>query len=285
MSWIDSLDLSLSGNNLVGPIDTELCEKKQWMTGLVEQFGCDAILCPAGTYSEDGKHTLTAECAPCTGSAASSPYLGQTSCAGTATQSVGAWRSLPEFYQALQGQSWAIRDGWSTIDTVMQNKKLSDIEAADLDYCSFYGVTCSSSGDVLKVELQDNRLYGVIPPSIFALPTMTTFDVSANRVSMDEEAFERIADTNSLTKLVLSHTDVNSFVGLKDASSIEELYADGNSFDSGLTEDLFSLTNLQVLECPNSEFRNPIPTLIGKLQNLKRYVSLFAALTIWFICQ
>lgn len=147
LAWIDSMDLSLTDNKIVGPIPQDLCQKNQWMTGLVEQFSCDAILCPAGTHSEDGKQTLQSSCQPCSGAGASSPYLGQTSCLGR-QQELGAWRILPEFYQALQGQSWINRDGWSTIDTVLQNKKLSDIDKSDLDYCNFYGVTCSSSGEV-----------------------------------------------------------------------------------------------------------------------------------------
>lgn len=270
LGWIDSIDLHLTDNQIVGPIPNELCNKKQWMTGLVEQFSCDAILCPAGTYSGQGRHTLTSECVPCSGSGASSIYLGQTKCADSSAQATGPWMALPEFYQALQGQSWTNRQGWSTIDTVLKNKKLTDINPDDLDYCSFYGVTCSSSGEVTGLSLSDNRLYGVIPPSIFTLSTMTNFDVSANRVSMDEAAFSTISDTNSLVKLSLSHTDITSFNGLRGIGSLQELYANGLSSDTELPQEIFALTNLQVFDCPNSAIKGSIPTLIGNLKNLRR---------------
>lgn len=271
LSWIDSMDLGLTGNKLEGPIPQDICEKKQWMTGLVEQFQCDAILCPPGTFSQEGKHTLTADCQPCDGAASSSPYLGQTSCGGSET-TVGStpWTILPQFYLALQGQSWSNRDGWSVIDTLLVNKKLSELKSTDLDICSFYGVTCTDSGEVLKVELPDNRLYGIIPSSIFDLPSMTIFDVSSNRVSMDQESFEKIAEARVITSLVLSHTDVNSLVGIKNADSIEKLYLEGISLESAIPEDIFTLVSLRVLDCPNSKLQGPLPAKIGKLRKLER---------------
>lgn len=270
LGWIDSMDLGLTGNKLEGPIPQEICEKKQWMTGLVEQFACDAILCPAGTYSVEGKHTLTSTCEACGEAGASSTYLGQTSCGGTTAVSSSPHRVLAQFYLALQGQSWSNRDGWSVIDTLLQNKKLSDLQPTDFNVCTFHGVTCSSTGDVEKLELSDNRLYGVVPSSVFSISSLAVFDVSSNRVSIDAESFGHIADTNGVTKLVLSHTEVNSLVGLKNVASMEELYLDGVSLEATLPEDLFSLTNLRVLECPNSQLQGPIPTQIGRLINLIR---------------
>jgi len=269
LGWIDSMDLGLTGNKLVGPIPEEICEKKQWMTGLVEQFGCDAIVCPAGSYSQEGRQTQTDECTQCDGDA--SLYLGQTSCTGGSSSS-GAqpWKVLPELYLALQGQSWDNADGWSKIDGVLKNKNKDDLTASDFDVCTFYGVTCTSAGDIEKIELSDNSLYGVIPSSVFTLPTMTTFDASSNKVSMDKEAFQKIADTSALSKLVLSHTDVNSLAGLAGAASLEYLYLDGITMESALPDDLFTLTNLIELEISNSQVRGTIPSDIGRLNKLKR---------------
>lgn len=271
LGWIDAMDLGLSGNKLVGPIPEELCDKKQWMTGLVEQFACNAILCPVGTAAEEGRQTLTDACQPCDGA----QYLGQTGCGvggAPASSSQEPWHVLPEFYTALQGQSWDNRDGWSTIDAVLNNKKLEDLQSSDLNFCSFSGVTCTSSGDIEKIELPDNNLYGVVPSSIFTLNSMKVFDVSSNKVSMDKEAFEKISASDSLQKLILSHTDVNTLQGLKDAASLEQLYLDGVSFESSIPDTLYSLTGLQVLEAPNSQLSGGISTQIGALKNLKRYV-------------
>ena len=271
LGWIDAMDLGLTGNKLVGPIPDELCGKKQWMTGLVEQFACDAILCPVGTSAEEGRQTLTSACQPCEGA----QYLGQIGCgaggsSSTASSSQEPWHVLPEFYMALQGQSWDNRDGWSAIDTLLNNKNLEDFQSNDLDYCSFFGVTCTSTGDIERVELPDNNLYGMVPSSIFTLPTMNVFDASSNKVSIDKEAFEKISATSSLQKLILSHTDVNTLQGLKGAVSLEYLYLDGVSFGSTIPDDLYSLTGLRVLEAPNSQLNGDVSTKIGALRNLQR---------------
>ncbi|CAB9517379.1 Leucine rich repeat N-terminal domain [Seminavis robusta] len=270
LGWIDSMDLGLTGNLLVGPIPQELCEKKQWMTGLVEQFACDAILCPAGTFNEDGKHTLTADCEPCATAGESSLYLGQTTCGGSASADDQPWMILAQFYLALGGSSWTNKAGWSSIDAFLLNSRLSDLKSSDLDICSFFGVTCTQSGDVQKIDLSDNRLFGAVPAAVFSLAAMTEFDVSSNRVSVDQEGFAAIVTTGVLTKLALSHTEVNSLAGLEGAVSLQHLYLDGVKFEATLPNALFSLTNLQTLEFPNSNLRGPIPTRIGSLQSLVR---------------
>jgi Leucine-rich repeat (LRR) protein len=268
LGWIDSLDLGVTGNQFVSPIPQELCEKKQWMTGLVEQFACDAIVCPSGTYNEGGKHTLTAACQPCEGPP--SPYLGQTKCSGASAYTDQPWRILAEFYLALDGKSWANQDGWAAIDTVLGNSRISDLQSTDLDYCNFMGVTCTQKGDVQEIELFDNILYGTIPPSVFLLPMMTTFNVSSNHVTIEKDGFEAIASTNVLSKLVLSHTDVTSLAGLQATDSMEELYLDGVSFQSNLTNDLFTLTNLRILDFQNSNMQGTIPANVGNMKSLVR---------------
>jgi len=273
LGWIDSMDLGLTGNNLVGPIPEEICEKKQWMTGLVEQFSCDAILCPAGTFAKEGKRTLTDECQPCD-DGDNAEYLGQTTCgsesSSSAVLSKQPWQVLPQMYLELQGQSWDNRQGWSTIDDVLKNKKVTDLKDTDLDYCNFFGVTCSSNEQVEKIELLDNGLYGVIPSVVLSLSSLKEFDVSSNRVSMDQEAFQKMAATKSLQKLVLSHTDVNTPDGIGDATALEFLYLDGISFESSLPDELFSLTNLKLLEISNSYLRGNLSTRIGNLRKLQR---------------
>lgn len=278
LAWIETMDLGLGGNLFEGPIPEELCEKKKWMTGLVEQFSCNAILCPAGTYNKEGRQTATDICEPCTTSS-STNLVGQTTCRSSSSSSsqqgftntnMEPWKIVAEFYVAMQGP-WDNTLGWSTIDTLLKNKKLEDLKATDFDYCTFYGITCSSTGDILKIELHYNRLYGVVPESLFTLSTMTTLDLSSNRISIDDSGWETIATTNSLTSLRLSHTDINSLAGISGATSLQELHLDGLSFETSLPSDLFTLTNLQVLEIGNSHLRQSIPTAIGQLTKLTRY--------------
>jgi len=65
-------------DNMIDDIAPELCGKSGWFFGEVRQFGCDAILCPRGTYNRWGRQISEAfPCLPCPGGA---PNLGSTVC-------------------------------------------------------------------------------------------------------------------------------------------------------------------------------------------------------------
>lgn len=66
-------------DNMIDDIAPELCGKDFWFFGEVRQFGCNAILCPRGTYNQWGRQISDAfPCLPCPGGA---PNLGCTVCA------------------------------------------------------------------------------------------------------------------------------------------------------------------------------------------------------------
>ena len=66
-------------DNMIDDIAPELCGKEGWFFGEVRQFGCDAILCPRGTYNQWGRQISAAfPCLPCPGGGA--PNLGSTVC-------------------------------------------------------------------------------------------------------------------------------------------------------------------------------------------------------------
>jgi hypothetical protein len=66
-------------DNMIDDIAPELCGKNGWFFGEVRQFGCDAILCPRGTYNHWGRQISEAfPCLPCPGGGA--PNLGSTVC-------------------------------------------------------------------------------------------------------------------------------------------------------------------------------------------------------------
>lgn len=80
LAQFDHLEIDLTANRIAG-IHNGLCHKKKWMDGLVGEYGCDAILCPKGTYSERGRQESEAEtCLPCRGGEEYGPYLGATDC-------------------------------------------------------------------------------------------------------------------------------------------------------------------------------------------------------------
>ena len=72
----EQLLIILIENDIEG-IDPKLCSKSAWMNGYVGMYGCDAIMCPSGTYNKQGRHTPSSgPCIPCS----SSMYFGKTEC-------------------------------------------------------------------------------------------------------------------------------------------------------------------------------------------------------------
>jgi Leucine-rich repeat (LRR) protein len=78
LSHFDTIYLQ---ENQFSAIDSELCDKSRG--GVFKQFGCDAILCPSGTYNAIGRQDSEVNvCEKCPGS----PYFGATSCNSTESQ-------------------------------------------------------------------------------------------------------------------------------------------------------------------------------------------------------
>ncbi|ESU38865.1 Leucine rich repeat family, N-terminal domain protein [Giardia duodenalis] len=78
---------------------------------------------------------------------------------------------LYEFYDALQGDSWWVRNNWPA----------STQRTEDEDYCQFYGITCDSSGNVEGITMPGNNLFGVLPTCIINFP-LKVLSVPHNRL-------------------------------------------------------------------------------------------------------
>ena len=192
----DSLSIDLVGNRIDG-IPPELCELGGWMGGAVEEYNCDAILCGKYTYSEQGRAVNDDDiCQSCYDDY---PYLGATTCS-TAPSQREPWRILAGFYLALTGDKWEVKDGWEIIETFSENgiPENTDLE---LDVCDgWYGVICDG-GEITKISLPRNDLFGTVPDSIFALPSLQTFDISGNNVQITD--FKAATKARNLTALVM----------------------------------------------------------------------------------
>jgi hypothetical protein len=76
----DRLTIEIAGNKITN-IPASLCTKNSWMEGEVKSFGCDAIACRPGTYTQMfGRSTrFLGVCRNCT-SLETSPYYGSNNC-------------------------------------------------------------------------------------------------------------------------------------------------------------------------------------------------------------
>jgi Leucine-rich repeat (LRR) protein len=77
LSRVKDVTIYLRDNNIAG-IDPSLCSKDGWNEGDVGSFFCDGILCPAGTYSVNGRASTGSSCENCN----RNKYYGGTTCGG-----------------------------------------------------------------------------------------------------------------------------------------------------------------------------------------------------------
>ena len=113
--------------NKISALDSELCERKKWQGGDVRKYGCDAILCPPGTFAEAGRQT--SDGAPCTqcNTTSSSKFFGSTSCESSKSRPLTQRDIVEHIYNALDGKFWKSQQNWLS-------RKYS--------VCEWYGISC-----------------------------------------------------------------------------------------------------------------------------------------------
>lgn len=254
-----SLVLNVAGNKITG-FQSDFCDDNDndansdlygWMNGLVELYGCDAIACPVGYYSETGKQVeKNATCAPC----ASGMYMGATTCDDVVVveDADDELEILVEFYLALGGQQWDEVKGWEAFKDMESAMDLTLPSYVDekIDACGgkFYGVVCDQDGKISEVSLPNNGLEGMVPSSFWNLPNLREIDFSGNEIRLDREyGFGDIGKAKSLTKVDLSSNDIQTFKGIGKATSLKELVVDDAYFFSSLDAELYQLTELKIL--------------------------------------
>jgi len=268
----DSLVLNAVGNQLTG-FDSRICGSKDinaWMNGLVELYGCDAILCPVGYYSDTGRQEE--EGTPCKLCDAPTEFLGETKCASDvpSASEEEQLEILAEFYLALEGPKWTEKEGWnvfvqmeSHLDLTLPNYQEMNIKA-----CKFHGVTCEG-GKVIAVDLPNNGLEGMVPSSFWDLTTLKELDLSGNEVSLDRDyGFGDMGNAGSLRKVDLSSNDIQIFDGIGRCESLEELYLDDAYLFSSLDPELYTLKRLKKLHMQFSGLTGTITSGINALKNL-----------------
>lgn len=85
---LDKLKIDAS-NNKVEAIPSELCSKWGWNDESVGSYGCNAILCPPGTWNPQGRQT--AANSPCFGCNDADTSFGRTTCKAQASSAISSW--------------------------------------------------------------------------------------------------------------------------------------------------------------------------------------------------
>lgn len=254
-----SLSLVTLQNNMIESIPQSLCPS----TGKSD-FGCDAILCPPGTYKKATGKQEEAN-SPCE-SCQESKYYGADECpprlpsgntpSPTSIQVQYGRPKIPDqmvlelIYDACNGDSWKNNENWKSSSSI----------------CDWYGITCDDSGESVKnVNLPENSLQGSIPTEIFALPKLVSLRLSGNDIHM---SFKGARYAINLRELDLHDTNLFDSDRLDELDALESLDISNNSFEGSLPSELFSLKNLNELKLDKNNFSGEISDEISNLKQL-----------------
>lgn len=236
------MDLSffIAGNRIDGIADG-LCRKDAWMEGTVDQYQCDAILCPPGTSSAYGRQRDdSSDCVACPADT-SAQYFGSFDCLGAeVVQSLSERTILEDFFRATGGDTWAHSTSWLDSDESL---------------CAWYGITCTADKEsVESIRLSSNGLKGNIPAELYLLPNLKVIDLSQNSIDM---SFATIEKAEQLEYLQLDSTNVATLSGLDVATSLKFLHIAHNDLNNmQFPNEILALTSLESLDLSSNVIRS-----------------------------
>lgn len=261
-----SLYLDVTGNQIT-EVDPKFCHQGAWMSGLVEELGCDALLCPENTWNVDGRATQDLNCTEC----ASSSFFGATVCETVPVPLMQDWVALAKLYQALDGPHWNNTQGWTELDALLDTSNWEDMNATSLNVCLWHGIDCESGESVKGIVLKNNGLVGTLPTEIFSMTELKVLDLSLNTIQTDETlGLSAIINAKSLSQLDLSGTKIVNIQGIDTAPAVTSLFLDGLELPKGpFPNELLAMTRLEYLHLQYSGLTGTLPTEIGALNQLK----------------
>jgi serine/threonine protein kinase/Leucine-rich repeat (LRR) protein len=162
--------------------------------------------------------------------------------------------ALNLLFQSTNGMDWSLRDGWG------DNAR---------SYCSWYGVSCDVSSNVIGLSLNSNNLDGTLPPSIGNLTGLLAISLARNNLigSIPVE----ILNCPSLKVINVSY---NALVGsipseISKLSRLEELNLGFNLLSGTLPQMLSDCAELQILRLTSNRIEGAIYPSLSQLTNLK----------------
>jgi len=254
LNTFDKLDVFLVGNR-ISSIPESLCSKTGWMNGDVGTIGsCDAILCPPGTFSANGRAGSALKCMQCDGGNIAT-YYGSTECSNNASNFER--ETLLNFYTTLTGDTWSSNFNWGS----------------DSGVCTWFGVTCNDDLSIVEIKLASNQIESTkeqhdVVASIFTLPNLEVLDLKGNSIHLD---FTGIQFSPSLLSLRVSGTGLTSLEGIGAATSLRRLHATDNGLNGTMPDELFDLPELRSLYLSFNSIHGTIPAKISQLSKLEEF--------------
>lgn len=238
LASFDSIQLQMEGNKLTG-LDKKFCDLEEWMDGFVEQYDCDAIMCPPHTFSKYGRQNSTkSECKECDGDDEdTTPYYGSVSC----EIEISEKQILEKLYKATGGANWYNSDGWTT---------------PNADVCDYYGINCGDGNKVIGIYLGANNLHGTPPREIFHLKQLHVLWLHSNPIDFK---FDGIAMAKNLIELRLDATGLSDVTGVSEAESLVKLDLNYNKLSGKFPTEITEMTSLETLTLTDNDLTGELP--------------------------
>lgn len=249
---------------------------------LFRQFGCDAVLCPAGTFHPNGAASLFSGCRPCPIKKGDDPLsariLGSIRCGDHNNRTtfihgdlngdgeLSEREVLRLLYTYTGGPNWGTQfENWA--DTAV-------------DKCDLNGVVCVD-GKVGKLDLTDASLCTTADrkaATCKGIPSEISKLTQLEILTMNRRNFLRgtlPTEIGELTKL--KYLDISSCplvtgtlpTEIGRLTDLIYLNIGGCRFNGTIPEELFELEKLEKLHLSMNPFTGTVPSSIEKITNLK----------------
>ena len=253
---------------------------------IFRQFGCDAILCPAGTFHPDGAASLYSGCRPCPIKQGDDPLstktLGQRKCGNDNNRTtfvhgdlngdgiLSEREVLRLLFTYTVGKNWGLQfENWA--DTTIEK-------------CDLNGVTCLD-GNVAKIDLTDatmcaNTERKAAAPSheCKGIPAEISKLKHLEILTLNRRQFLRgtlPTEIGELTKM--KYLDISSCPMMTGKlpseigrlTDLKYLNIGGCRFNGTIPEEIFELNKMEKLHLSMNSFTGTVPSSVEKMTNLK----------------
>ncbi|MFK7980768.1 MAG: T9SS type A sorting domain-containing protein [Saprospiraceae bacterium] len=156
--------------------------------------------------------------------------------------------ALVALYNATDGDNWTT--SW---------------HLSDCDVCSYFGITCDESGQIIEIDLDGNNLTGVIPPEIGEFSNLTGLNLAENALSGSIPS--SIGQLTSLTGLVLTASQLTGSIPpeIGNLTELSSLWLNFNALSGEIPSSLGNLEKIFFLTLRGNNLSGNIPGSLGNL--------------------
>ena len=283
--WNHCIDLPDS-YSFTGTVPKLFCGRGAMSSNLLfRQFGCDAVLCPAGTFHPDGAASLYAGCRPCPIKRGDTPFsatiLGRRRCGEDNDRTtfvhgdlngdgdLSEREVLRLLYTYTMGENWGLQfDNWGE---------------TTVDQCDLNGVICVD-GKVAKIDLTDASLCvnserkAAAADDCKGIPAEISQLTHLEILTLNRRQYLRGTIPTEIGELTrLKYLDISSCPMMSGPlpseigrlTNMKYLNVGGCRFNGTIPEELFELSKMEKLHLSLNAFTGSVPSSVEKMTNLK----------------